>query len=295
MFQLDRPGARNAVEGPEAFMRSKWISYIFSAVAIAGPLTAEADFRLTYSNFSIGTWTTFALPEKNSFLNAAKADLYFSLYGLTWYVGVPLQYSVEYYPALGVFDYPGPRPKEIKWSLYFVDVSTWVGKDFGAFSPRIGVDIPTGYPNDPNMAWVGSGNVKLSPGIGYSIGKSEDRFHGKVDAGVSYFLTNGAYGAGSIAAALSMSQTWNFRPSWAAALEMYATYSKFSAVRNGWYYQPWTIVPSISLHKRLARHEEGGIRFGYGATFGSVRGSPEIGVSDGAKGVLVASVSCAVF
>jgi hypothetical protein len=276
-------------------MSSKGFFYMILAVALAGPLTAKADFRLTYSNYSLGTWATFALPEKNSFLNAAKADLYFSVYGLTWYVGIPLQYSVEYYPALGVFDYPGPRPKEIKWSLYFVDASTWVGKDFGAFSPRIGVDIPTGYPKDPNMAWVGSGSIKLSPGMGYSVGKSDNRFHGKIDAGLSCFLTNGAYGAGSIAAALSLSQAWHFWPSWEAAAEMYDTYSRFTGVQNGWYYQPWTVIPLISVHKRVATHGELGIRLGYGATFGPVRGSPEIGVSSRAKGVFVASVSCAVF
>jgi hypothetical protein len=283
------------LEQPEAAMKRRSLFLIMLAVSFACPFAAKSAIRLTYSNYSLGTWTTFALPEKNSFLNVAKADFYFSGYGLIWYVGVPLQYSVEYYPALGVFDYPGPRPREIKWSLYIVDASTWIGKDFGAFSPRLGFDIPTGYPDNPNIAWIGSGSVRLSPGLGYSIGKSENRFHGKIDAGLSYFLTSGAYGAGSYAASLSLSQAWRFREKWETAAEMYATYSKFDNVRIGWYYQPWTVVPSISVHKRVANHEELGVRLGYGATFGPVRGSPIIGVSGRPKEILIASVSCAVF
>ncbi len=100
---------------------------------------------------------------KDSYFNSLKADMYYHLGWLKGYVGFPVTLTLEY-----------PKDSDdIRYAFFPIDLTLYVGKSLGVVEPRIGMDIPFGYPTTKEgaHAWTGSRNYNLLLGLGFSGGE----------------------------------------------------------------------------------------------------------------------------
>lgn len=236
---------------------------------------ADNRLKLVFTNIGIGTWTTLNSGVKSSFLNSFKPDFYFKAGNLSWHIGVPLQYSIEHLPRnQNLF-----RNNEIiKYSFNAVDIVTDIGWRIGPIEPTIGIVLPTGYnPTDYSGAWVGAGNRKVVAGLNVSLGKYEEKIRGGANINISTTINGledgAAFDAGVITVSGSLKGTWRINKQWETGADVYITHSDYGKnwekVQSGWKESMRTtsIVPALSIRRKLSSHTDAGLRAGYGRSF----------------------------
>lgn len=236
---------------------------------------ASDRLQLVYTNIGVGTWTTFNPGTKDSYLNSFKPDFYFKKGNLSWHIGIPLQYSIEYIPRNPGF---AQWNDVVKYSFNVVDLATDLGWKIGPVEPTIGIALPTGYnSNDFSGAWVGSGNRQAVLGLNFSLGNYTDKIHGggnvNISTTINGFKDGAAFDAGVITTSGSLKGTWRVNNRWETGADVYITYGDYGRnwekVQPGWkpYMRTTSIVPALSVRRQLSPHTDVGLRAGYGASF----------------------------
>ncbi len=78
-------------------------------------------------------------------------------------MGIPLTLTLEY----------PENSNDIYYAFYPIDFTFYLGKSLGPLEPRVGMDLPLGYPTirDGAKAWTGSKNYNLLLGLGFFGGE----------------------------------------------------------------------------------------------------------------------------
>lgn len=177
------------------------------------------------SVLSLGTWITTndntGGDSKDSYFNTAKLSVYYHLWKIKGYVGLPVTLTLEDYANRTLY------------AFYPADAELYVGTSLGRVEPRLGVSFPMGYPTDDTIAWIGSGNVKLLAGLGFNLGAL---FDGRLSFGGEYLgrlyvsdTTGGArIGQWSTGMYLSVKGAYTFSDTFKAGLELFPTFSWYT-------------------------------------------------------------------
>lgn len=176
--------------------------------------------------FSVSTWGTTNSTlgggdTKDSYFHSFKADVYYHLGWMKGYVGFPLTLTLEY----------PENSNDVYYAFYPIDFSFYVGKSFGNLEPRVGMDIPMGYPtsNEKAKAWTGSKNYNLILGLGFNGG---EHFNKRLSIGgeimgrlylnsleQSALIENGSYKV-----YLAAKATVKLSKKWSSGLELFTEY-----------------------------------------------------------------------
>ncbi|MBD3240133.1 MAG: hypothetical protein GF331_06065 [Chitinivibrionales bacterium] len=267
-------------------MHTKITARVLMSLLLAGlfvpSLPAQAGVDL--SVLSLGTWITTndntGGDSKDSYFNTVKLSLYYHVWKIKGYVGLPVTLTLEDYED------------KTKYAFYPADAALYVGTSLGRVEPRIGLSFPMGYPTDDTIAWIGSGNVKLLAGLGFNLGSCcNDRLSfGGEYLGRIYLsdTTSGArIGRWSTGMYLSVKGAYRFSDRIKAGLELFPTFSWFTYTDWGEHgYGSAGLLPLLFASLQPNPRIEISVKAGYGFSISGTEWERTQAVISGSVGLV---------
>jgi len=234
---------------------------------------ATRPVRLEYATLSASMYSVLADNEgpwgfeKDSYFNTLKITGYFKVFDWMVSAGVPYQLTLE------LFDIE----QLSRYSASLSDFSVEVGRRIGRVTPKLMFKAPLGYPTKDDVAWTGSGNMRLGIGLGAKLGKIMDgrvTFSGEAVVVSTINDTTGypRFGIGSFGGYAVLKTNFLFMNNFHPAIQAYCDFSRISY--SDWSILPQrsiTVAPLLSVSRQLGKRFSASIWGGYGVKFSSLQ------------------------